>query len=302
MRAGNFNFAGDMGHHHDHDNNSHLSIAFFLNLIFTIIEIIGGYYTNSLAILSDAVHDLGDSISLGLAWYFEKISDRPVDLKYTYGYKRFSVLGAIINGVILIIGSFFIIHAALPRILDPQPAHSTGMMILAIVGIIFNGLGYWKTHRGQSHNEHVVSLHLLEDVMGWVAVLIGAITMYFTGWYFIDPLLSIAIAIFILFNVIKNVKSTINIILQGTPELLDLDIIRALILNIELVEDVHDLHVWTMDGRHNILTAHIVAPANIDMSEANQLKSRIHIALSNAHVHHCTLEIERVGELCVLEH
>ncbi len=290
-----------MGHHH-HNSGDNLGIAFLLNFVFTIIEFIGGMYTNSLAILSDAVHDLGDSLSLGLAWYFEKISNRPVDRNFTYGYKRFSVLGAIVNSVILILGSFFIIKSAIPRIFEPQNTHSTGMMILAVAGIFFNALGYWKTHKGHSHNEKMVSLHLLEDVLGWVAVLIGAVIIHFTGWYAIDPILSLGIALFILYNVVKNVKNTVKIILQGTPENIDLNLLTSIIVNEQSVIDVHDLHVWTMDGSHNILTAHIVVPKDMTLSKANELKLTIHEKMLQSDIHHCTIEIERMGDVCMVMH
>ncbi len=293
-----------MGHHHHHNHShassegSNLGLAFVINLVFTIIEVIGGFYTNSLAILSDAVHDLGDSLALGMAWYFQKVSKRPADYEFTYGYKRWSVIGAIINSVVLILGSIFILQAAIPRILAPQPTWTSGMMILAVLGIVFNGLAYSKTHAGHSHNEQVVSLHLLEDLLGWVAVLIGSIIMYFTEWYWIDPLLSIGISLFILYNVIKSVKSTVNIILQGTPEDLDISSLESTIKSINGVEDVHDIHVWTMDGEHNVLTAHVVVPASMTLENANILKKEIHHEMKHSKISHCTIEIERVGEEC----
>ncbi len=303
-----------MGHHHNHDHHidhhhghdhsqgeSSIGTAFILNLVFTIIEIIGGFYTNSLAILSDAIHDLGDSMALGLAWYFQKISKRPGDQQFTYGYKRWSVVGAIINSVVLIIGSFFILQAAILRLLDPQEPQTSGMMILAVLGIVFNGLAYSKTHGGHSHNEKLVSLHLLEDLLGWVAVLIGSIVMHYTGWYIIDPILSICISLFILYNVFKYIKSTLNIILQGTPDDIDIQLIEQEMKKIRGVQDVHDIHVWTLDGQHHILTAHIVVDKDMDMLRANQLKAQVHEAVRTLGISHCTLEIERVGEDCVLD-
>ena len=176
-------------HHHSHDGESNIGIAFLLNISFTIIELIGGYMTNSVAIISDAVHDFGDSISLGMAWYFQKISKREKTDKYTYGYKRFSLLGAIINSIVLVVGSIYIISEAVPRLFSPQETSAKGMFALAIVGIIINGAAVLKTRTGDSINERVVSLHMMEDVLGWAAVLVGSVIMHFTGLTIIDPIL-----------------------------------------------------------------------------------------------------------------
>ena len=215
-----------MGHDHNHDQDhaeGNIKVAFFLNLAFTVIEIFGGFYTNSIAIMSDAVHDLGDSISLGLAWYFQNLSKKGRDHNYSYGYRRFSLLGAIINSTILFAGSIFIIKEAIPRILNPQVAHAEGMIYFALFGIAVNGLAAYKMMRGKTMNERVVYLHLLEDVLGWVAVLIGAIIMFFFDIPEIDAILSILIAGYILFNVVKNIKKTMNILLQGVPSDVDMD-------------------------------------------------------------------------------
>ena len=163
-------------HHHDHHGDvKNIKVAFFLNFGFAIIEIIGGFLTNSVAILSDAVHDLGDSLSLGLAWYFQKYSRKKSDSTYTYGYRRFSLVGALANSLVLIVGSILILTEAIPRIFNPQQAHPQGMMMLAVLGIAVNGVAMLRLRRGKSLNEKVVSLHLMEDVLGWIAVLVGAI-------------------------------------------------------------------------------------------------------------------------------
>ena len=202
------------GHHHSSEN---IKTAFFLNLFFTIIEFIGGIYTNSLAITSDAIHDLGDSISLGMAWYFQNLSNKKPTKTYSYGFKRFSLLGAIINSVILLVGSIFIILEAIPRILSPEHSDAKGMMWFAVLGIIVNGAAVLKLRKGTSINERVVSLHMIEDVLGWVAVLIASIIMQFWDIPILDPILSLLIALFILYNVFKNGRESVRIILQGTP-------------------------------------------------------------------------------------
>ncbi len=198
---------GHEGHHHHHTGN--IKVAFWLNLTFCILEFAGGLFTNSVAILSDALHDLGDSFSLGLAWYFQKISQRKRDKLFSYGYKRFSLLGALINSMILLIGSVFIVREAIPRILHPETSNAQGMIIFALIGIAVNGAAVLRLKKGSSINERVISLHLIEDVLGWVAVLIAAVVMLFVDVPVLDPLLSLLITGYILYNVVKNLKQII---------------------------------------------------------------------------------------------
>jgi cobalt-zinc-cadmium efflux system protein len=290
-----------MGHSHDHTRSDNIRFAFFLNLLFTFIEIIGGLYTNSLAVLSDALHDAGDSVVLGLAWYFQKVSGKKRDTNYSYGYRRYSILGAVINIIILIVGSILIIIAAIPRLLNPAEPDATGMIVLSIIGIAFNGLAFLKLKNGHSHNERVVGLHILEDVLGWVAILIGSIIMYFFDLPIIDPILSLLIALYILYNAAKNLKSTIGIILQKIPDDFQTkDIVNAL-TELEGVCDVHDLRAWTMDGEFNVLTAHLVLDTidySVDLVMLKQEAKRI---LSERGIHHSTLEFETRNEQCSLE-
>ena len=209
-------------HNHTHDHHHHaeknIAVAFFLNFSFTIIELIGGLLTNSVAIMSDALHDFGDSISLGMAWYFEKLSKRSPNAKYSYGYKRFALLGALLNCIILLLGSTFVIYECVKRLFNPQEVVVEGMFFLAIAGVIINGFAVLRTRKGKGVNERVVSLHLLEDVLGWIAVLIVSIVMFFVDLPILDPILSIGIAIFILYNVVRNLKTTLNVLLQGVPK------------------------------------------------------------------------------------
>ena len=289
-----------MGHHHHHESSTgNIKVAFFLNLAFTVIEIVGGILTNSLAILSDALHDLGDSLSLGLAWYFQRVSGKGRDSVYSYGYQRFSLLGAIINSIVLIIGSVFIIREAIPRIMQPEAAHATGMMGLAVLGILVNGAAVLKLKKGSSQNEKVVSLHLMEDVLGWVAVLVGSTIMYFTGWYIIDPILSIAIGAYILFNVYSNLKESTRIILQAIPDNMEIDSIREEITTVEGVISAHDLHVWSMDGERNVLTVHVVIKEGT-VPSAHEIRKAINQKMAGLGIGHCTIETEFEGEECVL--
>ncbi|MDR1698363.1 MAG: cation diffusion facilitator family transporter [Prevotellaceae bacterium] len=295
-----------MSHHHTHSHSSHneksnIGLAFFLNLSFTFIELIGGFLTNSIAIISDAVHDFGDSLSLGLAWYFQKLSKKGSTKQYSYGYKRFSLLGAIINCVVLVIGSIYILSEAIPRLFSPQETNAKGMFLLAIFGIIVNGTAVLRTRRGQSMNERVVSLHLLEDVLGWAAVLLGSAVMHFTGWTIIDPILSLAIACFVLFNVFKNIRLVLPILLQGTPAEIEQEHIVEKLKEIKNIANVHDLHIWSLDEKYNILTVHISLKKVLPMEELAALKKQIRAVLNEEKIQHATIEFEMLNEECVFE-
>lgn len=291
-----------MSHNHSHDHSEgNVKVAFFLNLTFTIIEIIGGLYTNSLAILSDALHDFGDSVSLGLSWYFQKLSKKGRTKTFSYGYKRFSLLGAIINSIVLVVGSIFILTKAIPELFHPEETNAEGMLYLAILGIIVNGAAVFKLRKGESLNEKVVSLHLLEDVLGWVAVLIGSIVMIYVDAPFIDPLLSILISCFVLFNVYKNLKKSLLVILQGIPEEVDLDGIRKKLRDIKAITDIHDCHVWSMDGEYNILTIHLKLDKDYKLSEQSEFKEMVRLNLKNESIDHITIEFEGQNENCELK-
>lgn len=289
-----------MGHNHSHNNSSeNLATAFFLNIAFTVIEFIGGFFTNSLAIMSDALHDLGDSLSLGLAWYFEKKSSKKPTEKYTYGFKRLSLLGAIINSIVLIVGSIFIIKEAIPRIMNPQNSDAIGMMWLALLGIFVNGAAVLKLKKGTTINEKVVYLHLLEDVLGWVAVFIASIIMQFWNFPVLDPILSLLISFYVLFNVYKNIKESLTILLQGSPENISIEAIKNQILKNALVKDVHDLHLWTMDGDYTIFTVHIVLKNNSNLKEVAPIKQFLKKELHDKyHLEHITIEFEYMTEEC----
>lgn len=252
--------------------------------------------TNSIAILSDAVHDLGDSLSLGLAWYFQNYSKKKRGPSFSYGYGRFSLLGAIINSIVLVVGSIFI--EAIPRLIEPQQPETQGMMILAVLGVVFNGAAVLRLKKGTSVNERVVSLHLLEDVLGWIAVLIGSIIMHFFDIPIIDPILSLGIALFILINVYKNLKEAIQIIMQGVPDDTDVKEVERRLLSYPEIKEIHDIHVWSMDGAYNIMTAHIVVHHKGSFKELEPLKNKIREDLGELHIEHATLEFESIHEHC----
>lgn len=284
-----------MSHNHSHKDVKNLGIAFILNLLFTIAEIIGGFLTNSLAILSDAIHDLGDSFALGMAWFLQKKSKKGQTRKFTYGYRRFSLLGALINGLILTLGSVYIIVLAIPRLIEPEKTEARGMILMAVFGILVNGYAAYRTRKGSSQNERLVSLHLLEDVLGWTAVLIGGIIIYFTSWYLIDPLLSIAIALYILIRVVKNLKLSLEVILQAKPRDISISAIENELKNTNGVLSYHDIHLWSLDGEHGILTLHLVVEQEVDQF---RIKKEVKEKLKVLGIEHTTLEVELAGEDC----
>ncbi len=292
-----------MGHQHNHGQHhatGNIKVAFFLNLFFTIVEFIGGFYTNSLAIMSDAVHDLGDSLSLGMSWYFQKLSNKKANKYFSYGYGRFSLLGAIINSFVLIIGALFIIKEAIPRVLTPEDSDAKGMMWFAILGIIVNGAAVLKLKKGTSINERVVSLHLLEDVLGWGAVLIASIIMQFWELPILDPILSLLIAGYILFNVFKNIRESFKIILQAVPNQLSTNAIEKALLAFDEIDAIHDCHLWTLDGAFNIATIHIIVhESNFSWEKTKMLKQKIRKILQDQFkLEHITLELESSIEDC----
>ena len=287
-------------HHHEHHHGDvkNIKAAFFLNLLFTLVEFVGGILTNSMAILSDAVHDLGDSFSLGLAWYFQKVAKRPRTDVFTYGYKRFSLLGAIVNSVVLLLGSVLILINSIPRLFQPEQPETQGMLLLAVLGVMVNGAAVLRLRKGRSLNEKVVSLHLLEDVFGWVAVLIGALVMHFVDMPIIDPLLSIAIAVFILVNVFRNGRKSFRIILQGAPSQVDCREIEKEVLCLPEVQSIHDLHLWSVDGEYNVLTLHVVLCEERTCHQLASIKTEIRQRLHALGIQHTTIELEMSDESC----
>lgn len=289
---------GPAGHQHHHGASDNIKVAFFLNLGFTILEIFGGLWINSVAILSDALHDLGDSLSLGLAWYFEKVAKRGRDQKYTFGYKRFSLLGAVINSVVLLVGSVFILSEAIPRILDPEPVNAAGMMGFAVLGIVVNGAAVLRLKSGQSLNERVVRLHLLEDVLGWVAVLVGGIILYFFDFPVIDPILSVGITLYVLYNVVRNLRESMKILLQATPAHINPKEVERKLVQLAGINSIHDLHIWTLDGSYNVLTLHAVVAPELPAQQAEALKRTVRQAMADMDIQHVTVELETTEEHC----
>ena len=269
-------------------------LAFILNLLFSIFELIGGFLTGSVAIASDAIHDFGDAVGIGVSYCFEKLSDKSPDNKFTYGYARFSVLGGFLVSVILLVSSGLVIYNAIMRIITPTKINYGGMIVFAVVGLIVNLVATYFTHGGKSINQKAVNLHMIEDVLGWLVVLIGAIVMSFTDFLVIDAILSIAVEIFIVINSIKNLIQIADIFLIKVPKSIAMEKIIVDLKDIEGVVDVHHVHVWTIDGQNNCATLHAVTN-KFD----GKIKTEIKEKLEKYGICHTTVEMETVGENCL---
>ncbi|MBW2638137.1 MAG: cation transporter [Deltaproteobacteria bacterium] len=285
-------------HHHSHGATKNIKVAFFLNLGFTVLEIIGGFITNSMAILADAAHDLGDSFALGQAWYFERLAGEKANGKYTYGYKRFSLLGAFVSTALLLLSSLYVLSQAIPRIITPEHSDAKGMAILAVIGVAVNSFAMFKLAGQKGLNTRVVALHLLEDVLGWAAVLVVAIVLLFTDIHILDPILAILITLYILGNVVKNLRSLVPLFLQAAPENVDMETIVRDIESIEHVMATHHAHIWSLDGEHNVFTAHLVIDRELSPSVYQEIKDKVRDVTRKYDLYHSTVEIESPGEVC----
>lgn len=267
--------------------------AFILNLTFSIFEFIGGAAIGSVAIISDALHDASDAASIAISYLLEKKSHQEPDENYTYGYTRYSVIGGLVTTSILIFGSLVIMYKAAYRIIYPTPINYNGMIIFSIVGIIVNVIAAILTHDGTSLNQKAVNLHMLEDVLGWAVVLIGAIAMKFLDFTIIDPIMSIAVAIFILISACKTLQDVLSIFLQKIPKGVRLKEIKHHLLEIDGIKDVHHIHIWSMDGQIGCATMHIVTDLN-----PYELKAKVREELKEHGISHSTLEFESSAENC----
>jgi cobalt-zinc-cadmium efflux system protein len=272
-------------------------IAFLLNLAFSIFEIIGGVLTGSVAILSDAVHDMGDAASIGLSFFLEKKSKKQPDEKYTYGYLRYSVIGSVITTLILLFGSVAVIYNACHRLFEPTEIDYNGMLIFAVAGVGINFCAVLFTRGGKSLNQKSVNLHMLEDVLGWIVVLLGAIVMKFTDFTLIDPIMSIGIAVFIFINAVKNLKEVLDIFLEKTPHGISVKEIEQHLTEIDGVIDVHHIHIRSIDGQQSYATMHVVTN-----EDPHEIKEKIRNELKEHGIVHATLELEREGEHCHEKH
>lgn len=283
-------------HSHRENNQQNILLAFFLNAGFAVIEFIGGYLTNSVAIYSDALHDLGDSIALLFAYIAEKISVKKADKKFTFGYRRFSVLAALINGLILLIGSAFIIREAVARFQNPEPIHVPGVILLALLGLAVNGFAAYRMSKNSGLNSRMIMLHLLEDILGWCAVLLVSIVLLFKPWYILDSVLSILIAFIIINGVIKNLYNVSKIFLQAFPENINReDIIKDLSIFNHVV-DIHFIQGWSLDESNFNLTLHVKVSSNLLMKDVDVLRKKMEDYLREKHILFTTIQFE--GDDC----
>ena len=269
-------------------------VAFILNLSFSIFEILGGIFTSSIAILSDSIHDFADALSIGISYFLEKISKRKPDEKYTYGYTRYSILGAFITTMILFIGSTFVICGGIYRVFNPVTVNYNGMIMFAIFGVLVNFLAAYFTKEGDSLNQKAVNLHMIEDVLGWVIVLIGSILMKFTDIVYIDSIMSILVAIYIFIHATKHFKEILDLFLAKTPNSISVEKISEKVGEINEVLSTHHIHLWSMDGYNNYATLHVVTNCDNVM----HLKKEIRKKLKEINISHVTIETEKENEDC----
>jgi len=268
-------------------------VAFILNLAFSIFEFVGGIFTGSVAIVSDAIHDIGDAASIGISYFLEKKSKKQPDDEYTYGYARYSVIGSVITTLILLFGSVMVIYNSVKRIINPVEINYNGMILFAVFGVVVNLTAAFFTREGDSLNQKAVNLHMIEDVLGWIVVLVGAVVMRFTDFSVIDPVMSIGVAIFILINAVKNLKEVLDLFLEKTPHNINISEIKEHLMHIDGVKGVHHIHIWSMDGHNNYATMHIVTN-----EETHLIKEKAREELAEHGITHATLELETEGERC----
>jgi len=285
-------------HHHHHDAFGNIRTAFFLNLAFVLIEIVGGLWTNSIAILSDAIHDLGDCLSIGCAMLLEKFSRKAPDDEYTYGYRRYSLVSALLTSLILVAGSVVVVYSSIMRMLNPEEVRSSVMILIALAGVGINGAAVIKTMHGHNLNERSISLHMLEDVMGWVVVLIGSIVIRFTGFVLLDPILSIVVAIYLLYHAVRNILDVFSVLLERVPHGFSMEAYRESLATIPGVIGCHHIHVWTMDGEHLLSTLHVEVADVGDALSLAQLKRDVQQVSVSMGISHMTVQVDTPCDAC----
>ena len=264
-------------------------VAFFLNLSYAIVEFIAGGIFGSSAVLADSVHDLGDAIAIGISAFLESISNREEDSHYTLGYKRFSLLGAMVTAVILMTGSVLVILENIAKIFHPQSVNDEGILWLGIIAITINVLASLVIRKGQTKNESILSLHFLEDTLGWVTVILMAIVLRFTDWYILDPLLSLVISFFILSKALPRFWSTLKIFLDAVPEGVDIQKIKTDLAELDHVASINQLNLWTMDGLEKNAIVHVCLK---EMEHMETCKESIRIFLKNCGFQNITIEVD----------
>ena len=284
-----------MAHHHIHLHSEgtgrNILSAFFINLTFTVISLIGGWLTNSMAIISDSIHDLGCTVSIALAWVFERIAGHKPTSHFTFGYRRFTLLGAFVNAFILLGGSSIVLYESIGRLAHPEEVDAEGMLWFALLAILFKGLAVWRTWKGASVNQRMVSLHLLGDCLGWVAVLLGSIVMLFVEIPLLDPILSVCISLYILYNVVHNLIVAFRIVLEGVPTDVDYKALKEEVIALAHIAEVQELRVWSLDNEHHAAEVHITTALGT-LNEIEALKESLRTTLKKHGVMMSTIEVK----------
>lgn len=277
-------------HHHHKKAGQNLAFVFFMNLTFNVLVIMGGLATNSMAILADCIHDLSDTISIALAWILERVAQKDSTDKYSYGYQRFSILGAVIISIFVIIMAFVILHEAVPRLFAPESVDAGGMLAVAVVGIIFKSVSVYRLHDGETFNEKAILFHQLGDVFEWVAILIlSVVLMFWKGAPYLDPFVSIGIALWLIFNLGRNLYKSVEVLLQKTPDNFNVAQFKSEILAISGVEAIDDFHIWSLDGIDSVMTVKV----NVDFGKnVEKIKKDIYAISNRYHVVDITIEFD----------
>ena len=277
-------------HHHHKKAGENLAFVFFMNLTFNILVIIGGLATNSMAILADCIHDLSDTISIALAWALEKVAQKDSSDKYSYGYQRFSILGAVIISIFVIIIALIIIKEAIPRLFTPEGVDAGGMLIVAVIGIIFKSISVHRLHSGETFNEKAILIHQLGDVFEWIAILVlSLVLMFWDGAQYLDPFVSIGIALWLILNLGRNLYKSMEVLLQKTPNYFDVDDFKTQIQAIDGVNAIDDFHIWSLDGIDSVMTLKV----NVDFGKnVEEIKKEIYCISKKYHVVDITIELD----------
>lgn len=291
--------------HNHHHTTQGISLAFWFNLLFSIIEFIGGLFTNSTAILADAFHDFMDAMAIGSAVLLEKYATKKRSESFSFGYRRFSLISALLMSILLLVGSVLMCFSAYHALFNPEYVDSRGMFLLAILGILINGFAFFRLkkeqniHEDQNHNSRAIMLHLLEDVLAWIAVLVGAVIIYFTNWYWVDAVLTFLIAGFIGYNAIFNLINTMKVMLQSVPDSININDLCTALKNINGIENIHDLHVWSLDGTYHIATVHAITNPNFE-NQADRILEEMQQVMFQYKIQHPTIQIETNTKNCGL--
>lgn len=300
-----------MEHHHHHHNHSDISggkllFSVILNLIITVAQFIGGIISGSLALLSDALHNFSDVMSLVISYYAHRLSHRPQNISQTFGFKRAEILAALFNASVLIAVSIYLIIESIQRLITPQEVESTWVMGLAALGIIVNGLSAWLLHRDADHNLNIRSayLHLMGDLMTSFAVLAGGVMIYFYGWYWIDPLLSLLISFYLIRSSYGIVRESGGMLMQFSPKHISVDAIVEKVSGFKSIESIHHIHLWQLDDESVFLEARINFYDDMSLSAANAILHDLTHALEEIGISHTTFQSEtgKSGRQMVLEH